>query len=64
MANSSRYHERFISVYRLEENGSLLKEGTGDAVGWALTQLQRQNLFLIKFQSVFAPLSFQLVDYQ
>ena len=28
--------ERFISVYRLEENGSLLKEGTGDAVGWAL----------------------------
>ncbi|MDY4620496.1 MAG: hypothetical protein SO487_04530, partial [Alloprevotella sp.] len=23
-------------VYRLEENGSLLKEGTGDAVGWAL----------------------------
>ena len=29
-----------------------------------LTQLQRQNLFLIKFQSVFAPLSFQLVDYQ
>ena len=29
-----------------------------------LPQLQRQNLFLIKFQSVFAPLSFQLVDYQ
>ena len=29
-----------------------------------LAQLQRQNLFLIKFQSVFAPLSFQLVDYQ
>ena len=29
-----------------------------------LTQLQRQNLFSIKFQSVFAPLSFQLVDYQ
>ena len=28
--------ERFISVYRLEENGSLLKEGTGGAVGWAL----------------------------
>ena len=28
--------ERFISVYRLEENGSLLKEGTGDAFGWAL----------------------------
>ena len=28
--------ERFISVYRLEENGSLLKEGTGDAVSWAL----------------------------
>ena len=28
--------ERFISVYRLEENGSLLKEGTGDAVGWSL----------------------------
>ncbi|MDD7524182.1 MAG: hypothetical protein SPK22_01075, partial [Alloprevotella sp.] len=22
---------------RLEENGSLLKEGTGDAVGWALS---------------------------
>ena len=29
-----------------------------------LAQLQRQNLFSIKFQSVFAPLSFQLVDYQ
>ena len=28
--------ERFISVYRLEENGDLLKEGTGDAFGWAL----------------------------
>ena len=28
--------ERFISVYRFEENGSLLKEGTGDVVGWAL----------------------------
>ena len=28
--------ERFISVYRLEESGSLLKEGTGDAFGWAL----------------------------
>ena len=28
--------ERFISVYRLEANGSLLKEGTVDAVGWAL----------------------------
>ena len=28
--------ERFIFVYRLEENGSLLKEGTGDAVGWTL----------------------------
>ena len=33
--------------------------------GFALqAQLQRQNLFSIKFQSVFAPLSFQLVDYQ
>ena len=28
--------ERIISVYRLEENGDLLKEGTGDAFGWAL----------------------------
>ena len=35
-----------------------------DSVPADLAQLQRQNLFLIKFQSVFAPLSFQLVDYQ
>ena len=63
--------ERFISVYRLEENGSLLKEGTGDAVGWALracsyktkteaSQQRRsrhtlQGVFLV---FVFAPFSF------
>ena len=63
--------ERFISVYRLEENGSLLKEGTGDAAGWALracsyktkteaSQQRRsrhtlQGVFLI---FVFAPFSF------
>ena len=29
-----------------------------------LAQLQRQKLFSINFQSVFAPLSFQLVEYQ
>ncbi|MDD6774401.1 MAG: hypothetical protein PUD98_02165, partial [Bacteroidales bacterium] len=65
--------ERFISVYRLEENGSLLKEGTGDAVGWALracsyktnteaSQQRRsrhalQGVFLV---FVFAPFSFYL----
>ena len=63
--------ERFISVYRLEENGSLLKEGTGDALGWALracsyktkteaSQQRRsrhtlQGVFLV---FVFAPFSF------
>ena len=63
--------ERFISVYRLEENGSLLKEGTGDAVGWTLracsyktkteaSQQRRsrhtlQGVFLV---FVFAPFSF------
>ena len=31
--------ERFISVYRLEENGSLLKEGTGDDVGLGVKSL-------------------------
>ena len=30
----------------------------------SLAQLQRQKLFSINFQSVFAPLSFQLVEYQ
>ena len=65
--------ERFISVYRLEENGSLLKEGTGDAVGWALracsyktkteaSQQRRsrhtlQGVFLV---FVFVPLSLSL----
>ena len=65
--------ERFISVYRLEENGSLLKEGTGDAVGWALracsyktkteaSQQRRsrhtlQGVFLV---FVFPPFSFYL----
>ena len=67
--------ERFISVYRLEENGSLLKEGTGDAVGWALracsyktktgaSQQRRshhtlQGVFLV---FVFPPFSFYLFD--
>ena len=67
--------ERFISVYRLEENGSLLKEGTGDAVGWALracsyktktkaSQQRRsrhtlQGVFLV---FVFVPLSLCLFD--
>ena len=63
--------ERFIPVYRLEENGDLLKEGTGDAFGWALracsyktkteaSQQRRsrhtlQGVFLV---FVFAPFSF------
>ncbi|MDD6500315.1 MAG: hypothetical protein PUF38_00220, partial [Bacteroidales bacterium] len=60
--------------YRLEENGSLLKEGTGDAVGWALracsyktkteaSQQRRsrhtlQGVFLV---CLFAPFSFYLL---
>ena len=65
--------ERFISVYRLEENGSLLKEGTGDAVGWALracsyktkTEASQQRRSRHTLQGVFlffvfAPFSFYL----
>ena len=63
--------ERFISVYLLEENGSLLKEGTGDAVGWALracsyktkTEASQQRRSRHTLQGVFlvfviAPFSF------
>ena len=63
--------ERFISVYHLEENGSLLKEGTGDAVGWALracsyktkteaSQQRRSRHTLQGVFLVFAPFSFYL----
>ena len=53
--------ERFISVYRLEENGDLLKEGTGDAFGWALracsyktkTEASQQRRSRHTFQGVF-----------
>ena len=70
--------ERFISVYRLEENGDLLKEGTGDAVGWALracsyktkteaSQRRRsrdtlQGVFLVLSSSLFITLSLPLFD--
>ena len=60
--------ERFISVYRLEENGSLLKEGTGDAVGWALrvysykpkTEASQQRRSRHTLQGVFLVLSLTL----
>ena len=60
--------ERFISVYRLEENGSLLKEGTGDAVGWALracsyktkTKASQQRRSRHTLQGVFLVLSLPL----
>ena len=60
--------ERFISVYRLEENGSLLKEGTGDAVGWALracsyktkTEASQQRRSRHTLQGVFLVLSLPL----
>ncbi|MDD6537647.1 MAG: hypothetical protein PUF26_00805, partial [Bacteroidales bacterium] len=55
-------------VYRLEENGSLLKEGTGDAVGWALracsyktkTEASQQRRSRHTLQGVFLVLSLPL----
>ncbi|MDD6920997.1 MAG: hypothetical protein PUI86_01215, partial [Bacteroidales bacterium] len=51
-----------------EENGSLLKEGTGDAVGWALracsyktkTEASQQRRSRHTLQGVFLVLSFPL----